>query len=131
MGFGQAGSRDHEEAALTEVSKWPGASIRFEPGNKHAIGYLTFGGKTQKTFYPCTSSDLRGPLNFASNIRHMLIEMGAQKPRKRLSEEMGSEKPKKKLRQHAKSISKPIPRDTQDRWLGPLKALKEAMEKQT
>jgi len=124
--IGQAGDKFYEEAALEELSRWPGVSVSFLCASKHAVALLSFQGTSRKAFYPMTPSDSRGALNFQQDIRRLLREMGAVR-----SPLARSQRPKgKKVRHSAISPDKPLPSQSQDLWLEPLKALKEAMERQ-
>lgn len=117
--------REYQEGIAGEVSRWQGATLAFEIGGKHAYALISFASQSRKVFFPMTAGDSRrGLLNSLTDVRSVLREIGAERTPEPKAEP-GSR------RQHHAGPARPIrPGEVaqrEDRWFGPLAALKQRM----
>lgn len=113
--------RDMED----EVAKWPGSSIEFGHASKHNVAVIAFRGQTRKVFYPTTPGDgRRGIFNKLKDVRRELKFLGAEK----ISEKSASTDTERRQHTAAPRPVKPGERAVrEDRWTGPLAALRASM----
>ena len=69
----------HEEYADEELARWPGVQATREFTKRHKRLVLTFRGQSRVVTYPSSSSDWRGPMKHACDIKRTLAAMGAER----------------------------------------------------
>lgn len=120
-------ARNHEweRDIADEVARWPGADVDFGHASKHCVAVIAFGGQTRKVFYPTTPGDgRRGIYNKLKDVRRELRFLGAE----RISEKSAAGETE---RRHHNTVARPVkPGERvvrEDRWIGPLAALRANM----
>lgn len=116
--------REYLAGIEAEVERWHGASVAFEHGGKHERAVISFAGRSRTVIFPTSPSDSRrGLLNSLSDVRRLLREMGAT--------QTTETKASGQRHRHANAPPRPIrPGEhahREDRFFGPLAALKERM----
>lgn len=70
---------DYKAAILKEVEYWPDVRVEFQNGSKHNKAIFHYGNSHITKTVSCTGSDQRGVRNAITDVRRMLIGIGAKR----------------------------------------------------